>query len=320
MKVVSKSAMVIAWAHVVWISMGLAAPAAALGQTAPAASSPAPSSPGGDVIELKTGGLLRGTLIDAIPNGHARIQLVTGEVATVPWQDIARIDRGSVAAPPAPAAPAAPTDATVYVHIEGSDAAQLQRDTGDHRHWDSVCSAPCDQQVSLNDTYRISGAGIRNSAPFTLSVHGGQREVLTVDEGSKAGFVLGIVGVSVGSFAATIGLLVVLVSSAVDAIGDGTSSSSRNDSGNGEAIGWTITGVGLAALVGGIVAIATNGRTGVSQTSLSASPAGLARTAPSVAFGPWVPSSFPAFHALSGPRREAAAPPVVNIPLVSARF
>src|ERR1019366_4215298 len=143
---------------------------------------PTPASPGGDVIELKTGGLLRGTLIDAIPNGHARIQLVTGEVATVPGQGIARIDRGTGAAPSGGAAPRAAADATVYVHIEGSDPAQLQRDNGDHRHWDTVCSAPCDQQVSLKETYRISGAGIRNSGPFTLSVQGGQREVLTVDE------------------------------------------------------------------------------------------------------------------------------------------
>src|SRR5258708_2202808 len=50
------------------------------GQPPPAPSSaPHAGATGSDVIYLKNGGLLRGTIIDAIPNAQARIQLATGE-------------------------------------------------------------------------------------------------------------------------------------------------------------------------------------------------------------------------------------------------
>ena len=142
MRTISKGAMFVAGVHFV----ALAAPSLAFAQD-PAPVSPAPASPAaavavqargaaGDVIDLKNGGVLRGTLIDAVPNSYARIQLVTGQVATVPWQDIQRIERG-VAASPADVAPAASSTAapaaTVWVHIEGSQVAQLQRDTQHHR-------------------------------------------------------------------------------------------------------------------------------------------------------------------------------------------
>jgi hypothetical protein len=231
MKRFSKAAMVAAWGHVVWMTAGVAAPGVAHAQSAapPATSAPASAAPakpgaGGDVIELKTGGLLRGTLVDAIPNQRARIQLVTGEVATVPWQDIANIvraDRGSappaaVASPPAPSAsPAPPTDENmVFVHIVGSESAELERDTGDHRHFESVCSSPCDQRVPLKDEYRISGAGIRNSRPFKLVESGPPRRNLYVDEGSKGSFALGIVGLSVGPVIAIVGLVIVALNAA----------------------------------------------------------------------------------------------------------
>ena len=324
MKVVSKGATVAAWAHALWIS-GFAAPAtahaqtrAAPGATATTATTATPPAVGGDVIELKTGGVLRGTLIDAIPNGHARIQLVTGEVATVPWQEIAHIERAagvptsspSASAPPLPAAARAET--TAYVHIEGSDAAQLQRDTGDHRRWENVCSAPCDQAVPLEYSYRIGGAGIRNSRPFGLVDENGKRHTLYVDEASKTGFALGIVGVSVGALAATIGLLVVLVGE-----GEGALSSNgitRQDGSSAEEIGGAIAAIGLGALVGGIVLIATNAHTGVSQTPPATS-TGLALRPPSIALGPSL--RLPVLRAA---RTEALAAPMVSVPLFSGAF
>src|SRR5258708_5814996 len=87
-----------------------APPAVPYNQPAAAPSSGAATSPttrpplaavGGDVIYMKNGGMLRGTIVDAIPNSQARIQLATGEIATVPWSEIARIEHG--ATPPAPA-------------------------------------------------------------------------------------------------------------------------------------------------------------------------------------------------------------------------
>src|SRR5271170_296199 len=76
-----------------------APPPVLYGQPAPAptpsASAPRPGAPvGQDVIYMKNGGILRGTIIDAIPDAQARIQLATGEIATVPWPAIDRIDHG----------------------------------------------------------------------------------------------------------------------------------------------------------------------------------------------------------------------------------
>jgi hypothetical protein len=312
MKLISKGTMIAAWTHVVWTSVAIAAPETAIAQTTPASTAaPPPAAVGGDVIELKSGGVLRGTLIDAIPNGHARMQLVTGEVATVPWQDVARIDRSSSSpAIPPPAAPAA-QDEKVYVHIEGSDDAQLQRDTGDRRHWDNVCSAPCDQFVSARYTYRIGGPGIRNSGPFGLTAPDGSRETLTVDEASKPSFVLGIVGVSLGSVVMSVGLVVVLLNAAVDATD--SAFNSTPDNGNGEAIGWTVAGVGLAALVGGIVLIATNARSGVQQAPAGGS---AARPAP-LASGTLPPWRFPTHEARAD---ENLVPRATSVPIFSARF
>ncbi len=81
-------------------------------QPVPYGASAPPPAPvvGRDVIYLKNGGLLRGTLIDVIPNSHARMQLETGEIATVQWSEINRIDHAGATQvePPAPTPQAAP--------------------------------------------------------------------------------------------------------------------------------------------------------------------------------------------------------------------
>jgi hypothetical protein len=312
MKVVSKTAMVVAWAHVVWMTAGFAVPATAHAQSAPPPDAVTKTAEtGGDVIELKTGGLLRGTLIDAIPNGHARIQLVTGEVATVPWQDIAHIERASGPAPaPAAPVPAAPAEATVYVHITGSDGAELQRDTGDRRKWDVVCTAPCDVAVPAKETYRIGGAGIRNSRPFNLGDDGGKRRTLYVDEASKGSFALGIVGLSVGALTAMVGVLIIAVDAAVSDL-DGQNGNNSND---GATAGGITVAVGVGLIIGGAVLLGGNVRTGVSQTPPSTS-GDATVLGPSIALGG---------RALSPVLREAPAqrlaPPVTSVPIFSARF
>jgi len=312
--------MLVAGAHFV----ALAAPSLAFAQD------PAPGSPGaggptpvtaqapaaaGDVIDLKNGGVLRGTLIDAVPNSYARIQLVTGQVATVPWQDIQRIERGVVA--PAPAAPVAPAaahapPATVWVHIEGSQVAQLQRDTSGDGNWETVCTAPCDKALPAQVGYRIVGDGIRDSSDFELSAQAGARQTLTVDEGSRGGFVLGIVGTVAGGIAIGVGLLVVFIAAVSRAVDDGDSTATQGDV-NAETAGWVISGAGTAGLVGGIVLLVSNGRTRVAQGSAAA---------PSAA---WLPSSDWAH--VSGPRDTrrdvpwvGTLPQIASVPLFGGHF
>ncbi len=202
-------------------------------------------------------------------------------------------DPGAPLAAPLPAQ--TPGASSVWVHIQGSDSAELQQDTGDHRHWETVCSAPCDQAVSSAFAYRIGGDGIRNSKVFRLR---GDRETLDVDEGSKTTFVLGIVGVSVGGASLLIGCFVLLINGLVEDVGGSTSGTS-----SAEGIGLGFVGVGLAGVVGGAVAIGSNAHTGVTQGV----------SAPAAA---WLPTTQDA-------RRDAAwtaRPPAVAIPIVSGRF
>jgi hypothetical protein len=221
----------------------------------------------------------------------------------------------STAAPIAAPMPGTPAR-TVLVHIEGSDVAELEVDTvGDHRRWVTVCSAPCDKAVSTEFSYRIAGDGIRNSRVFTL--RGTDHETITVDEGSKAVFAVGIVGASVGLLVTSIGLVVLLLNAlSRDLVTDG--STLRTDNG-GETAGITITCVGLAGIIGGVVALATNARTGVTQGSVTSPAAWLPLGGWASASG----SSGAMKDAFKDARRDsgtAGLPPTFGVPLFGGRF
>jgi hypothetical protein len=203
---------------------------------------------------------------------------------------------GPIAAPLPSVSPGSP----VWVHIQGSDTAELQRDTGDHRNWETVCTAPCDQAVSSAYAYRVGGDGIRNSKVFRLH---GDRETLNVDEGSKSGLVLGIVGVSVGGASVLIGCLVLVINGLVE---DVSGMSEQSDSTKDVGIGMVV--VGLAGVVAGSVAIGENAHTGVTQ--------GTTETSPAPPPAAWLPTA-------EDTRRDATwAPrsPAVSIPIFGARF
>jgi hypothetical protein len=321
-KTISKGATLLAGIHFV----ALAAPSLAFARdpapVSPASSTPTPAAAqapaaADDVIDLKNGGVLRGTLLGAVPNSYARIQLVTGQLATVPWQDIQRIEQGvatpAAVAAPDPAAPAAAAPAMVRVHIEGSQVAQLQRDTSGEGNWVTVCAAPCDRALPAQVGYRIVGEGIRDSGDFELSTQAGERQTLTVREGSPRGFVLGIVGTVAGGIAVVAGLMVVFIAALPRVAGEGDSTLTQADI-NAETAGWVISGVGTAGLVGGIVLLASNGRTRVAQ-----GPAG----APSAA---WLPSSSDWAH-VPGPRDArrdvpwaGTLPPIASVPIFGGQF
>jgi hypothetical protein len=238
---------------------------------------PAPTA-GRDVIYLKNGGLLRGTLIDVIPSSHARIQLETGEIATVSWTEINRIDRANAppvapAAAPAQVAPPAAPQKRVLVHIEAADKdLYLLADTG--HEWERVCAAPCDTWMSTDRDYKLAGPSVLQSKPFTLQGESGDRVVLDVNAASSGVFALGVVGTVVGSVSLGVGALVYLAgaleSSTACAFSVSTSttnsSSCASKSGKGtEAVGGTMMLVGLVVGVAGIVAIASNRHTSVAQ-------------------------------------------------------
>jgi hypothetical protein len=186
---------------------------------------PAPLGAGEDVIYTKSGGMLRGTIIDAIPEAQARIQLVTGEIATVPWPQILRIERAGAPpanSPPSTKPPAPPSE--VWVHLEGSEGVVLQQDKTNDDDWQTVCAAPCDKLLPTTFYYRVTGGGIKSSADFALHAPPGARDRLSVDGASKGAFVLGVVGLVGGLIVGYLGLLVVDVGTSESLLGDGGSS------------------------------------------------------------------------------------------------
>jgi hypothetical protein len=289
------------------------------GQSAPPGQAPPPARPAGsDVIYLKGGGILRGTLIDAIPNAQARIQLATGEIATVPWQQIDKIDQGRGTGPapgplpppapsgpaPTPAGPPAPPPAMIPVHVEGPEGAELQRAAGSDG-WKTVCNLPCDKQLPTGTHYRIAGEGLRTSADFTLEADAGQRETMSVNGGSKGLHTLGIVGIIVGATATPIGLLVALVGYAIRGGCDLTLGGCSNDGSGTIAAGWTLTAIGVGSLIGGIILTVNNSKTTVSQqVTTGAAPEAFKRT--------------PTWREAGAVDRSV--PPAFGIPILSGTF
>jgi hypothetical protein len=176
-----------------------------------AASSPAlADSTAGDAIVLKSGGLYRGTLIDVVPNDHARIRLESGEIENVAWGEIDHVEKAPAPKPYAPP-PASPPDAPiaptlpkpspvapprVLVEMSGSPDATLERRAADG--WETACRSPCEEWLPTGDTYRIGGSGVRESRVFSLSGSNGEGVEIAVDAASSGAFTGGIVAASIG--------------------------------------------------------------------------------------------------------------------------
>jgi hypothetical protein len=267
---------------------------------------------------MKNGGILRGTIIDAIPNAQARIQLATGEIATVPWPEINRIEHGAdspkpgaPAPAPAPAKTATPST-MVWVHIEGTEDARLQQDTTGNDDWRTVCTAPCDKQLPTAYWYRIVGNGIKTSKEFSLEAPTGGHETITVNGANKTWFIIGVIAMPVGGIVAYIGLLVGLVgsigSTTSTAVGD---TQSKQISDSTAATGWTMLGIGAAAAVGGLILTIANWRTGVSQDVAGQQTGSLQSDA-------WRRVPSPTWKDASP--EQKALPPAVAFPVWSGRF
>src|SRR5215472_339579 len=138
----------------------------------PAPVAAPPSSTGGDTIFLKGGGMIRGRLVEIIPNDHATIALSTGQTAIVEWGRIERIEQQQ-APQPAPVVVPPPTvikgpSGSAWVHIETDKELVLEGRPADGG-WMVVCSAPCDANLPLDSDYRISGGGVRTSRVFRIN-------------------------------------------------------------------------------------------------------------------------------------------------------
>jgi hypothetical protein len=301
--------------HCAWSlrAVAAAALAATVFAAAPAHAQQATvTPPGNDVVYLKSGGLVRGTLIEAIPGQTARVQLVTGEVSTIPWSEVDHIVTGPTPTPtptPAPTPTPTPTPSRdspmVRLHIESPRNLELvgRPEGGD---WVPVCGASCDRPVHLDWEYEVRGEGIKASGPFVLGGAKGDAVSISVDPASKGTFIVGIVSIAVGGNVTLGGLVIMLAGSAfgstTSANPDGTTTSNR-DAGNAMvAVGAVATGVGALAVIGGILAVVGNVSTTVKQDGQSAAQN---------------PAVLPTFAAA---RETPRLPPTFGLPLLSGTF
>jgi hypothetical protein len=232
---------------------------------------------GSDVVVLKSGGMVRGTLLEIIPNDHATVQLATGQTAIIQWDHIHHIERGGGAQANAPAPAPAPKPApvsegpTARVHIESDRPVSLERHVSG-RVWTFVCAAPCDADVPISQEYRIGGSGVRSSRGFNLAARAGEHVTLDVTTSSTGGFAGGIVLTSLGGLTMVVGLMLVLVGSAQAdehrTFGStATGSSLYTNDGSANITGGEIAlGVGAAAMLLGIIMIGSNSKSSVEQS------------------------------------------------------
>jgi hypothetical protein len=224
-------------------------PARGLQQVIPSGASVAPA--GDDAVYLKNGGMIRGTILEILPNDHVTLQLATGQTAMVEWSQVLRVEQHGRAPPPQ-----APAKRTAFVHIESDRPVRLEAVEG-RKSYRFVCTSPCDMEVDLGEHYRIAGDGVRATSDFELNAQQGQRVLIDVETSSKAGFVWGIVVVSVSPVVSLVGLVVYAISST------GPLSSS-----SGQTVGAAMGFGGLIGIALGTVLIASNASSKATQGPL----------------------------------------------------
>ncbi len=222
-----------------------------------------------------------------------------------------------------PAATAATPPPTVVVHLDSPQPVNLEASYQDGA-WRTVCTSPCDAAVQADGVFRISGESLRTSKSFRIEAGG--KATLTVDPVSSSGHTLSVVLIVVGSLA----LLPVAGVTAAIVVGEVAGAilicplaaafetvKSQQGAVYGDclkdiasffAVGYAqpwVWGPGIAGaamLTGGIVGLASSGR-----TTVRASPSPLA------AFVPWITPSIGSDVALRTPK------PVLY-PVVGFRF
>ncbi len=218
--------------------------------------------------------MVRGTLLESIPDDHATVLLATGQTAIIPWERVQHIDRAGANAPKSASA------VTAWVHVESDRPVRIERRSGERsRDWDSVCTSPCDTELPLDAEYRIAGEGVRNSAPFQLSARAGERVELAVNTASKGGFVGGIVLTSLGPVTSLIGAVVLVAVNQSEQIaaeqasfgGTPSTTTTQNNAG-AKTVGVVLIIGGIAMTIGGILMLTGNAHTHLDQGPIGTAP------------------------------------------------
>lgn len=269
------------------------------GQSAPAQAPGVSERVENGTIYLRGGEALHATAIESVPNVELRVTLPGGETRVVPRTEILYwIGPGSPKAAVAPEPPAEPPlvvpgEPASRVHL-GGWSASLQRDTTGRGDWTTICSAPCNRDVPTYGKYRVVdqyvGEGMKASGTFVLRAAPGERESVVVNGASSSAFVAGLLCLTVGAPLSLFSAVVIGLFN-VDASGSMTSDM------------VVAAGAGVVFAAVGTILVLANGSTSVTQSgSQAADERPVAR------------------DIFWSPRERAARGPVLNVPLVTARF
>lgn len=222
-----------------------------------------------DEVHLRSGGLLRGHVTEIVPGDHVTVT-VGAETKRLPWADVDRV----VVAPPAAApaeAPAAGTAARVRVHITSPKNVILFRRASGSTAWVQACASPCNTELPLGDTYKITGNGVPASAPFTLEGNPGGLVDISVDPASNGGMIGGGFLAATGATAGFVGILLAVAGQAQLSLHNSeTAPVDQNKAKSVRNAGLVTMVVGAAVAAGGLLLFISNGKTDVTQSSSSA--------------------------------------------------
>jgi len=150
----------------------------------------------------------------------------------------------------ASASVASADDDRARVHIKSEKHVQLESRASKHDAWLLACESPCDRDLALGDEYRViygTEARATRGDAFRLSAAPGGSVTVTVDEGSTAQAVGGLVMATGGVALAVVGLI------GVAAVASAPSSSSDSSAHTAEC---SICGGGLRDFITFVSAIA----------------------------------------------------------------
>lgn len=229
----------------------LSAPAAGQPSTQPPVTAVAPA--GDDVVYLKSGGFVRGTVQQYEPGGSVVLLLADGTLQTLEPSQVDRVAIGGAQTRPQTPKPRGPSSAETRVHLVradggSSDIALMRRTGGAYVSgpggsasgvsWANTCTAPCGRLIDTNGVYFINGTNkgpLLASKPLNLHEYRGRDVTLEVS-GGRTGLMLGgMLLVSAGTVAAAV--------SPVFLVGED----------DGMPTGVAMVAAGTGALVGGII-------------------------------------------------------------------
>src|SRR5262249_23659527 len=112
---------------------------------------------------------------------------------------------GAPATAPLPAPMVGPR---ARVHITSREDVVLYRRPASSSGGGQACSSPCNEELPIGDTYRITGNGVAATKEFRLETSPSGTVELTVDPPSSGGKVVGGILTATGAIAAYMGLFI----------------------------------------------------------------------------------------------------------------